>query len=167
MNFFIRNSWNSLFDCFLDVMISNWILEHKIDWFWASRNFHNIKSVANNLRRSHPVGICMFKVNKRNTRTRCEICSKLTIKIFATFTGKQLPQGLFFNNVAGLRPATLLKKRLWHRWFPVDFAEFLRTPFLQNTSGWLLLKVVSDLMLHENNGFKVPAELCLKLCSRN
>ena len=23
----------------------------------------------------------MFKVNKRNTRTRCEICSKLTIKI--------------------------------------------------------------------------------------
>ena len=22
----------------------------------------------------------MFKVNKRNTRTRCEICSKLTIK---------------------------------------------------------------------------------------
>ena len=29
--------------------------------------------------------------------------------------------------------ATLLKKRLWHRCFPVDFAKFLRTPFLQNT----------------------------------
>ena len=27
-----------------------------------------------------PIGICMFKVNNRNTRTRCEICSKLTIK---------------------------------------------------------------------------------------
>ena len=27
-----------------------------------------------------PVGIYMFKVNNRNTRTRCEICSKLTIK---------------------------------------------------------------------------------------
>ena len=26
------------------------------------------------------VGIYMFKVNNRNTRTRCEICSKLTIK---------------------------------------------------------------------------------------
>ena len=25
-------------------------------------------------------GNCMFKVNNRNTRTRCEICSKLTIK---------------------------------------------------------------------------------------
>ena len=35
-----------------------------------------------------------------------------------------------------------LKKRLWHRCFPVNFARFLRTPFLQNTSGRLLLKQV-------------------------
>ena len=36
------------------------------------------------------------------------------------------------------RPATKLKKRNWrHRYFPVDFAKFLRTPFLQNTSGLL------------------------------
>ena len=28
-----------------------------------------------------PAGNCMFKVNNRNTRTRCEIWSKLTIKI--------------------------------------------------------------------------------------
>ena len=34
-----------------------------------------------------------------------------------------------------LRPAALLKKRLWQRCFPVNFAKFLRTPFLQNTSG--------------------------------
>ena len=27
-----------------------------------------------------PAGNYMFKVNSRNTRTRCEICSKLTIK---------------------------------------------------------------------------------------
>ena len=27
-----------------------------------------------------PVGIYLFKVNNRNTRTRCQICSKLTIK---------------------------------------------------------------------------------------
>ena len=37
------------------------------------------------------------------------------------------------------RPATLLKKRLWRRCFPVNFVKFLRTPFLQNTSGRLLL----------------------------
>ena len=37
------------------------------------------------------------------------------------------------------RPATLLKKKLWHRCFPVNFVKFLRTPFSQNTSGRLLL----------------------------
>ena len=35
----------------------------------------------------------------------------------------------------------LLKNRLWHRCFPLNFAKFLRTSFLQNTSGWLLLKL--------------------------
>ena len=36
-------------------------------------------------------------------------------------------------------PATLLKKSLWHRCFPVNFTKFLRTPFFQNMSGRLLL----------------------------
>ena len=30
-------------------------------------------------RTRNPVGICRLKVNNRNTRLRCEICSKLTI----------------------------------------------------------------------------------------
>ena len=38
----------------------------------------------------------------------------------------------------GLRPGTLLKKRLGYRCFPVTFAKFLRAPFLQNISGRLL-----------------------------
>ena len=54
---------------------------------------------------------------------------------FTKFTEKHLCQSLFFNKVLGLRPATLLKKRLWHMCFPVNFVKFLRTPFLQNTSG--------------------------------
>ena len=44
-------------------------------------------------------------------------------------------QSLIFNKVAGLRLTTLLKKRLLHRCFPANFAKFLRTPLLQNTSG--------------------------------
>ena len=28
----------------------------------------------------YPVGIYLLKVNNRNSRTRCEICSKLTIE---------------------------------------------------------------------------------------
>ena len=30
--------------------------------------------------KNYPAGIYLLKVNNRNTRTRCEICSKLTIK---------------------------------------------------------------------------------------
>ena len=41
-----------------------------------------------------------------------------------------------------LTPATLLKKRLWHRCFFVNFAKFLRTPFLQNTSWRLILYIL-------------------------
>ena len=37
---------------------------------------------------------------------------------------------------------TLLKKRLWHMCVPVNSAKYLGTPFLQNTSGWLLLQVI-------------------------
>ena len=43
---------------------------------------------------------------------------------------------------AAVRNQTLsekLKKRLWHRCFTENFAKFLRTPFLQNTSEWQLL----------------------------
>ena len=32
-----------------------------------------------------------------------------------------------------------IKKRLWHRCFPVNFDKFLRTPILQNISGRLFL----------------------------
>ena len=58
---------------------------------------------------------------------------------FTKFTVKHLRQSLFFNKVAGLRPATLLKKRLWYGCFPVNFVKLLRTPFFKNISGRLLL----------------------------
>ena len=60
-----------------------------------------------------------------------------------------VPESLF-NTVAGLTPATLLKKRLWLMCFPVNFVKFLRTRFLQNTSGRLLLV------------FKTPSEITLQ-----
>ena len=39
-----------------------------------------------------------------------------------------LPESLF-NKVAGLRLATLMKKRPWHRCFRMNFAKYLRTLF--------------------------------------
>ena len=47
-------------------------------------------------------------------------------------------QESLYNKVAG-RPATLLKKRSLHDCFPVNFAKFLRTLFVQNTFKQLLL----------------------------
>ena len=35
-----------------------------------------------------------------------------------------------------------LKKRLWPRCFAVNFVKFFRTPFLQNTSGRMLLWII-------------------------
>ena len=55
---------------------------------------------------------------------------KGVLKIFAKFKRKHLYESLSFNKVAGLRSATLLKKRLLYRCFPVNFAKFLRTTFL-------------------------------------
>ena len=43
---------------------------------------------------------------------------------------------------SGLRPATLLKKRLWRRCFPVNLAKFLRTTFLIEHLRWLLLTIL-------------------------
>ena len=43
---------------------------------------------------------------------------------------------------SGHRPATLSKKRLWHRCLPVNFVKFLRTPFYKEHLWWLLLKLV-------------------------
>ena len=55
-------------------------------------------------------------------------------------------QSLFFDKFAGLRPTTLVKERLWHRFFPVNFVKFLKTPFLQQISGRLLLYILVLMM---------------------
>ena len=72
-------------------------------------------------------------------------CKKGLLRNLSKFIGKHLCQSLFFNKVAGLRPATLLKKILWHWCFPVDFTKFLRTPFYIEHL-WSLLLFDSNFM---------------------
>ena len=69
----------------------------------------------------------IWRTAARNSRPKV-FFKKSVLRNFAKFIGKHLRQNLVYNKVAD--PATLLKKRLWHRWFPVNFAKFLRTPFL-------------------------------------
>ena len=54
---------------------------------------------------------------------------KDVLRNFTKFTGKHLFQSLFFNKIAGFKPATFLKKRLWHRCFLVNFVKFQKTLF--------------------------------------
>ena len=58
-------------------------------------------------------------------------CKKGVLRNFAKFKGKYL------------QAATLLKKRLWHRYFPVNFAKFLRTLFFTEHFQWLFLNVTT------------------------
>ena len=53
--------------------------------------------------------------------------------------------GSLFKKVSCLRIATFLRKRLWHRCFPVNFAKFLRTTFFIEHL-WLLLLYHSGLL---------------------
>ena len=69
----------------------------------------------------------------RSSHQRCST-KKGVLRNFAKLTGKHLCQSLFFNKVASLRPVN----------FPVNFVKFLRIPFLQNTSGRLLLSLVKQ-----------------------
>ena len=66
-------------------------------------------------------------------------CKEGVLRNFAKFIDKHLCQGLFYNKVTGPRRATLLKKRLLHRCFPVEFSKFLRIPFLKKHLQCLLL----------------------------
>ena len=62
-----------------------------------------------------------FEMEARSCRScRPEVfCNNGVLRKFAKFIGKHLRQSLFFNKVADSQPATLLKKRLWHRCFPL------------------------------------------------
>ena len=82
----------------------------------------------------------------RSSHRRCSV-RKGALRNFAKFTGKHPCQSLFYNKVAGLRPATLSKKRLWHGCFPVNFSKFARTPFLYRTplDDCFLINVLSSI----------------------
>ena len=75
--------------------------------------------------------------NKRNRSSHPELfCKKGVLGSFTKFTGKHLSQSVFFKS---LRPGTLLKKRLWHRCFPVNFVKVLITLFWTTASGVMMI----------------------------
>ena len=85
----------------------------------------------------------VMQMNIEKCRSSYRSCSiKGAPKNFVKFTWKHLYRSLFLYKVVFIRLATLLKKRLRRRCFYENFTKFLRVPFLDNTSGRLLLKVL-------------------------
>ena len=99
----------------------------------------------------------LWNIYSRSSRPEV-FCKKGIVRNFTKFTEKHLRQRLFFNKVAGLRPATLLKKSLWHRCSPVNFVKFLRTPFFIDNLQWLLLLFIKpSASVKKIGGRKRPA----------
>ena len=70
-----------------------------------------------------------------NRSSRPEVfCEKDVLRNFVKFTGRHLCQSLFFNKACNLEVW-----RLQHRYFLVNFAKFLRTPFLREHVRCLFL----------------------------
>ena len=116
--------------------------------FWGSfsdKDFsYKKKRVAKSISMLKVKLFCCFTCDtfsKKQSRSSHQRCSIGVLKNFTKFTGKLLCQSLFFNKVASLRPATLLKKRLCQKCFPTNFVIFSRTPFSQSTSRWLFLAI--------------------------
>ena len=89
---------------------------------------------------------------------------KGVLRNFTKFTGKHLCQSIFLS----LRPASLLNKRLWHRYFPVNFVKFLGTPLFTEHLWWLLLNLNCllgfDIFHRDQCSFSKRA---VKKCSKN
>ena len=91
----------------------------------SNESTHNLRKLGN--------------IRKTEAATRGALCEKAFLENSPNSQGKHLCQSLF-NKATGLRPKSPLEKRLWYRCFSVNFVKFLRTPFLQNTSGQPLLE---------------------------
>ena len=122
--------------------------------FWV-QNIFNYNLQQNLSFFSTPPGI-IYRVGSSHHRCAVKIG---VLRNSTKFTRKHLCQSLFFNKVSGLRPATLFKKWLYHRCFPVNFVKFLRTHFYIEHLWWLLFPCLSENSENTENSFTV-SESC-------
>ena len=93
---------------------------------WSRRSFINVSEWFNGI-----LNRCIWCI--RSSRPEA-FFKKGLLRSFAKFTGKHLCQSFFLNKIAGLRPETLLKERLWQRCFPVNFAKICKNAFFHRTT---------------------------------
>ena len=97
---------------------------------------------------------------------------KSVMRNFAEFTRKHLCCNLFFDKVKLCRSSDSLKTSLWRRCFLVNFAKLVRTPFLQNKIGRLLLIVAVSIvekgeLANENFNYDTKIKAYVPICTRS
>ena len=125
----IKSFWRYNYKTFI---INLWICRiSKKKSFKVTWKFTNSPEVAAQRCFVKKVFLKTWQDSQENTCARVSFLIKLQV----------WGQSLFLNKVAGLRPATLLKRRLWRWCFSVNFSKLLRTLFLKVHRRWLLLAV--------------------------
>ena len=126
---FLRNIWQLVSFFSLEgrldtrIFLLQLLYFPKISYYMSFRKYWSSSYMKFRFRSSHH----RCSINKGVWVSKCHLC-----------------QSLYFNKVAAMRPAALLKKNLWHRYFHVIFDKFLRTPFLTEHLRWLLLDYWSN-----------------------
>ena len=96
----------------------------------------------------HTMSKMMFSHSEQNWRnvyrsSHLQMFFKIGVLKICILHRKTLQLESLFKKVAKLRPCNIIKKRLQHRYFPVSFAKFLRTPLFTEHLQWLLLVIIS------------------------
>ena len=107
--------------------LKHYVVKHSFcSWFIIMYYCYQDYAIFNSIKSNENIVLGLFRSNHHS-------CSmKGALKNFAKFTWRHSRWSLFFK-AAGLRPSTLLKEILQHGCFPVNFAKFLRTHFLNRT----------------------------------
>ena len=133
-----------------------WVLDYgKIEWYCGFKSF--LITVKQNgfvvLKVFYHCQISsLFSLRCRSSHPEV-FCRKGILRNFAEFTGKHLCQSLFL--IKFIRPATLLKKRLWYKCFPMNLAKVPIIPFLLKSSGGCFCRSPSTILKFSQDFLKL------------
>ena len=153
---------------FSEILKNNFFTEHLRRT--ASRHFHSLNNLTVFLQSSELIETRLFifanmfyhgfqawwiswALHLENFRSsRPQVFSKIgVLRNFEKFS-----ECFFFYKVAGLRVATLSKKRLWHGCFPVNFCEVSKNTFSYRTPPVAASETLPN---------KWPIEAAVRMCS--
>ena len=104
---------------------------------WSRRSSYFLQWSQDNCFKSDLIALLKVCLHCRSSHQRCSVRKGALSNIANSQEGTCVRVSFLIK--LQLQACNFIEKRLWHRCFPVSFAKVLRIPFLQNTSGRLLL----------------------------